>query len=114
MSTSQPLVFLSGDVFDLLVRTVPNEVLNGLEVEDFEAAIGTSEERFKFIVEALRADERTQGFVGRETAGYLRDALGLCVLQLDTEFETRTGFSSDEALAVLQALIRQTTPAEAA
>ena len=114
MSTTQPLMFLSGEVFDLLVRTVPNEVLNVFKVENFQAAIGTSQERFKFIVEALGADERTQGFVGQETAGYLRDALGLCVLQLDTEFETRTGFSSDEALAVLQALIRQTSPAEVA
>ena len=114
MSTPQPLMFLSGDVFDLLVRQVPNEVLNGFKVADFEATVGTSPERFKFIADALRADDRTQGFVGQETAGYLRNALALCLLALDTEFETRTGFSKDEAMAVLQALTQQTAPAEVA
>ncbi len=114
MSAPQPLVFLSGDVFDLLVRAAPNEVLNGLKVTDFDATIGTSPERFKFIVDSLRAADRTQGFVGGETAGYLCKALALTILEIDSDFETRTGFSKDEAQAVLQALTQQMTPAEVA
>lgn len=114
MSAARPLVFLSGDVFDLLVRAAPNEILNRVETSDFETAIGTSQDRFRFIVDALRAENRTQGFVGQETAGYLCKALALSLLELDTEFETRTSFSKDEALAVLQALTQQTTSAEVA
>lgn len=114
MSTSPPTLFLSGEIFQLLVDRVPKELLNGLEIPAFDEAVGTSKERFRFIVDSLAAEGRTQGFVGHETAAYLRNALSLTVLQLDTEFETRTGFSKDEAIAILQALAQQTTPVEVA
>ena len=81
MNTPQPLVFLRDDVFGLLVRAIPNTVLHGFEVGDFEVAVGTTKERFRSI---------------------------------GTDFEARTGFSKDEALVLLQALMRQTAPAEVA
>lgn len=112
MSVQQPPMFLSDDAFELLVLRAPQEVLRGLKVEDFEAAIGTSRERFESIVTAMSADGRTQGFIGQETARYLSNALGVVILELEpAAFEARTGVSRQDAMNLMQELLRRTETA---
>lgn len=109
MSSSPPSMFLSDDTFELLVRVVPNEVIRGLDVLDFEQAVGLSRTAFEDLVNTLGAEGRTQGFIGMETATYLRNALGITVLAFDPgEFQTRTGFERSDALTLLQELSRRT------
>src|SRR5579875_895790 len=98
----QPM-FLSDEVFELLVRKVPAAVLEEVPPALFPEAIGTTRERFEEIVTALAADGRTQGLVGRETAGYLRQALGMAILECSpAEFQGRFEVSQDDAAALMQ------------
>ena len=114
MSAVQPPLFLSDDAFELLVRTVPNEVLREVPVANFREAIGVAKERFQEIVAALGADGRTQGFIGQETAGYLRNALGVAILECQPEeFKARTGIEREDAMNMLRQLsARMGTPAQ--
>ena len=98
----QPM-FLSDEVFELLVRKVPAAVLEQVPPALFPEAIGTSRERFEEIVTALGADGRTQGLVGRETAGYLRQALGMAILECSpAEFEGRFEVGLEDARVLMQ------------
>ncbi len=103
MSVSQPPMFLSDEVFELLVRKVPAAVLEEVPESLFPEAIGTTRERFEEIVTLLGADGRTQGIVGAETAGYLRQALGMALLECSAaEFRGRFDLGQEEALTLLQ------------
>ncbi len=98
----QPM-FLSDEVFELLVRKVPAAVLEEVPPALFPEAIGTTRERFEEIVTALGADGRTQGLIGAETAGYLRQALGMAILECSAaEFQGRFEVSQGDAAALMQ------------
>lgn len=100
---SQPPMFLSDEVFELLVRKVPAAVLEQVPAELYPEAIGTSRERFEEIVTALGADGRTQGLIGPETAGYLRQALGMAILECSpAEFVSRFGVDLEDARVLMQ------------
>ena len=103
MSVSEQPIFLSDEVFELLVRKIPAAVLEEVPPALFPEAIGTTRERFEEIVTLLGADGRTQGIVGAETAGYLRQALGMALLECSPEeFRGRFDLGQEDALALLQ------------
>ena len=109
MSETKPPLFLSDEAFDLLAVRAPKEVLRGVGVGSFDEAIGTSRERFEEITAALGANGRTQGFIGEEMAGYLRNALGVTILQLDpAEFQARMGYDREDAMNMLRQLAFRT------
>jgi hypothetical protein len=96
-------IFLSGDVFELLVRKVPAAVLQEVPADLYPEAIGTTRERFEEIVTALGADGRTQGLIGPETAGYLRQALGMAILECSpAEFLQRFEVEQEDARVLMQ------------
>ncbi len=102
MSESMAPLFLSDEVFELLVRKVPEAVLQEAPAALFSEAIGTTKERFEEIVTALGADGRTQGFVGQETAGYLRQALGMALLECSpAEFLERFGVEQEDGRVLM-------------
>ena len=102
MSESQAPMFLSDEVFELLVRKVPGAVLEQVPPGLFPEAIGTTRERFEEIVTALGADGRTQGLVGQETAGYLRQALGMALLECSAaEFLQRFGVEQEDGRVLM-------------
>lgn len=99
---TQPM-FLSGDVFELLVRKVPAAVLEQVPAALYPEAIGTTRERFEEIVTSLGADGRTQGLIGPETAGYLRQALGMAILECSPqEFQQRFELDLEDARVLMQ------------
>ncbi len=102
-SVAEQPMFLSDEVFELLVRKVPAAVLQEVPPALFPEAIGTTRERFEEIVTSLGADGRTQGLVGRETTGYLRQALGMALLECSrAEFEGRFGVGQEDARVLMQ------------
>ena len=104
MNASRKTLFLGEETFALLVHQVPNELAGVLGHAQFEEVIGTSLARFDFILKALGDGGRTQGFIGAETAGYLRNALAVTLLALPEEFGTRTGVEPDEAMELVRQL----------
>ena len=103
MSVAQAPLFLSDEAFELLVRRVPAEVLREVPEAEYPAAIGVSKQRFEEIVGALGEGGRTQGLIGPETAGYLRNALGVAILECGAEeFKERTGVDRDDAMNMLR------------
>lgn len=104
-------LFFSDEAFELLVRRVPAEVLREIPITHFEAAIGTSRDRFAEIVEALGADGRTQGLIGPETCRYLRNALGAAILECDAEeFLARTSVDRDDAMNMMRQITARLEP----
>lgn len=102
MSAAAPM-FLSDEVFELLVRKVPEAVLAELPAAMFPEAIGVTRERFEEIVTLLAADGRTQGLIGPETADYLRKALGVALLECSPgEFLERFELDQEDARNLLQ------------
>ena len=98
----QPM-FLIDEVFVLLVRKIPAAVLEQVPPGLFPEAVGTTRERFEEIVTLLGADGRTQGLVGRETAGYLRQALGMALLECSPEeFVARCEIAQEDARVLMQ------------
>lgn len=98
----QPM-FLSDEVFTLLVRKIPAAVLEQVPSTLFQEAIGTTRERFEEIVTLLGADGRTQGLIGPETAGYLRQALGMALLECSAaEFRDRFDVDQEDGRVLLQ------------
>lgn len=104
MSASRKTLFLGEETFALLVHQIPNELAAVLDHAQFEEVIGTSLERFDFILRALGAESRTQALIGEETAGYLRNALAVTLLALPSEFEIRTGVNQDDAMELVRQL----------
>ncbi|MGI4830024.1 MAG: hypothetical protein ACRYFU_17770 [Janthinobacterium lividum] len=110
MSMPQQPIFLSDETFELLVQKVPHDVIRGTDFANFEETIGTTRDRFESIVQALGAGGRTQGFIGHETAGYLRNALGVAISELEPmEFYNRTGFDREDAMNIMRGLTRATS-----
>lgn len=98
-------MFLSDEVFALLVRKIPAAVLEEVPSALFPEAIGTTRERFEEITTLLGADGRTQGLVGAETAGYLRQALGMAILECSpAEFRERFEVEQEDARNLMQQL----------
>ena len=104
MNASRKTLFLGEETFALLVHQVPNELAGVLGHAQFEEVIGTSIERFDFILKALGEGGRTQAFIGEETAGYLRNALAVTLLASTADFETRTGVTQDDAMELVRQL----------
>ena len=104
MKASNKTLFLGEETFALLVQQIPNELAGVLGHAQFEEVIGTSIERFDFILKALSDGSRTQGFIGAETAGYLRNALAVTLLALPSEFKIRTGVEQDDAMELVRQL----------
>lgn len=106
MTPSENSIELKGSVLDLLVWQVPNEVLNGFKVHEFEERIGISEIRFTLPTRELRGSENTtQVRINREQGSVLQSALSLVLEELGTdEFQTRTGHDFAEGCAALKQL----------
>ncbi len=96
-------MFLSDEVFELLVRKIPAAVLQEVPESLYPEAIGTTRERFEEIVTLLGSDGRTQGLIGAETAGYLRQALGMALLECSAkEFQERFEVDQEDARVLMQ------------
>lgn len=96
-------MFLSDEVFELLVRKIPAAVLEEVPAALYPQAIGTTRERFEEIVTLLGSDGRTQGLVGAETTGYLRQALGMAILECSpAEFVARFEVEQEDARNLMQ------------
>ena len=104
MSAFRKTLFLGEETFKLLIRQIPDELAEVLGHAQFEEVIGTSIQRFDFILRTLGEGGRTQAFIGGETAGYLRNALAVTLLALPSEFETRTGVGQEEAMELIRQL----------
>ncbi len=103
ISMAEQPIFLSDEVFELLVRKIPAAVLEQVPPALFPEAIGTTRERFEEIVTLLGADGRTQGLVGRETAGYLRQALGMALLECSpAEFRGRFDLEQEDGSVLMR------------
>ena len=101
-TTEQPM-FLSDEVFELLVRKIPAAVLEQVPERLYPEAIGTTRERFEEIVTLLGADGRTQGLVGAVTGGYLRQALGMALLECSpAEFRERFEVDQEDGRVLMQ------------
>jgi hypothetical protein len=85
---------LDSSELQLLVWAVPNEVINGLRVDDFPGKIGVSKADFKRFALRLRQSEHTAAQLEKEEARAFRNALSLVLVELgEDEFQTRTGFN---------------------
>ena len=102
MNATAPM-FLSDEVFELLVRTVPKAVLEELPAALFPEALGVTRERFEETVTQLGAEGRIQGLIGPETADVLRKALGVALLECTPEeFQQRFQLDQEDARNLLQ------------
>jgi hypothetical protein len=92
------------NVSDLLIRQVPNEVINGFQVDRFEDVIGVSDVQFTSLTLELRRlggaikIDSQQGFIFRRALNMVLNELG------PDEFQTRTGHAFEEGSAVLKQL----------
>ena len=102
MTSTRPDLELKDDARELLVMQIPNEILNGFKLNDFEGRVGISEPEFRTLAKALRSETRV--VVNGEQALALRNALSEVMDELTTEFQTRTGYYLSEASTVLRQL----------
>jgi hypothetical protein len=93
---------------ELLAWAVPNEVLNGFKVENFQPTIGISEGEFGKRANRLRqAQEDIQTGLTLPEARAFRNALSLTVDELGIEeFHTRTGIDFEAGLQLLRKMDR--------
>jgi tryptophan synthase alpha chain len=85
---------------DLFLANIPNEVLNGFRVPDFQTRIGVSEVRFAELSERAR----NTGEIPVEAVRPLRNALVETLRELEWELHTRTGLTEEEGNEILQQL----------
>ena len=85
---------------ELFLANIPNEVLNGFRVPDFETRIGISEARFAELSDRARQT----GIVPLEAVRPLRNALVATIRELEWELHTRTGLERQEADEILRQL----------
>lgn len=94
---------LRADEIDLLIWNVPNEVINGFRVDDFQNRISMSEEQFKDLSNRIRVfSEKKQPIVlyAREARAF-RNALRIVIQELGPEeFHTRTGYEFSDGQAI--------------
>jgi hypothetical protein len=98
MSLSVDGVELRGEAPFLLMWNVPNEVLNGFEVENFEETIGVSEAQFAAIAERLHPETANDLIrIQSDDVRPFRNALQAVIDELgEWEFQTRTGCDLSE------------------
>jgi hypothetical protein len=97
-STSQYLE-LTGDSKKLLTIVVPNELLNGFKINEFERVVGISKDGFRAMRIAFQSEPNLA--LKPEQALVLRNALNAVMIELNSEFQTRTGYELSRAAEVL-------------
>jgi hypothetical protein len=106
MAKTPNYVEIDKSALDLLARNVSNEIVNGLELQDFEAKIGIPKHEFQSLCVALRGlpkGESTNFHV--EQARIFHNALEVVMEELGVEeFDTRTGHPFAEGTTILQVL----------
>lgn len=97
---------LGKDEFGLLVWEIPNEVINGFVVNNFEQTIGVSKEELTAIAKKLRSKPESGDFmIDRGQALILRNALAAALQELGLEeFQTRTGHDFQDGRRILRRL----------
>lgn len=102
----QGRIELGNAEFELLAWAVPNEVINGFKVDNFERVIGTSEEQMKVIARNLRATpKKCSTSIDHQQAQVLKNALAVVLQELgEDEFQTRTGCDFEDGQKILRAL----------
>lgn len=97
---------LSKEAVDLLVWSVPNEVINGFEVSRFEQVIGTSKDQVKTLANRLRSIPGNEHVaIDRSEARVLSNALAVVLEELgEQEFFTRTGCDFENGQTILHQL----------
>jgi hypothetical protein len=87
----------------LLVWALPNEIVNGVGYEHFEAALGMRRDEYVTMMERLRSESDPFTLSHRE-AILMRTSLFEVLSALESEFQTRTGYSELEADDLLNQL----------
>jgi len=97
---------LEHDDLDLLVWNIPNEVMNGLNIDNFQERIGDSQEEFKRVSNRLRSlPETERAKLSTHEVKLFRNALALTLYELGIdEFSTRTGYDFDKGREILREL----------
>jgi len=90
---------LTDDSMKLLTIVVPNEILSGFKIAEFERVVGVPESGFRGMSIAFRSKPNVA--VNREQAIVLRNALNAVMIELTSEFQIRTGYERSEAAEVL-------------
>jgi hypothetical protein len=92
----------------LLFSNIPNEVLNGFNIDRFEEQIGSSEDDFRKMAKRWRSKSNSElPFLDVAEMKVFRNALAITVLELgDDEFQTRTGCDFDKGKSILHVLDR--------
>jgi len=99
MTSTERYLDLTGESKKLLTIVVPNEILNGFKIAEFERVVGVPESGFRAMTIAFRSEPNVA--VNREQAIVLRNALNAVMIELTSEFQTRTGYELLEAAEVL-------------
>ncbi|MBS1800215.1 MAG: hypothetical protein JSS95_10350 [Acidobacteria bacterium] len=94
---------LSASEAELLLNAIPNELINGFELNNFESTIGIGIDQLKSISENFQDFSKSNKFVVHcSEARSLKNALAAVLNELGIEeFQTRTGFEHDEAQRLL-------------
>jgi hypothetical protein len=100
MTVMERYLQLAGTARELLVSQVPNEILNGFDLQNFKRVVGVTRDEFKLMVVALRATSPGAS-ISSAQAIIFRNALAEVMKELGTEFQTRTGYELTEASVVL-------------
>jgi hypothetical protein len=92
----------------LLAWQIPNEVVNGFKVEDFNQRVGIPKEEFKTRAIRLRGmPEEARVTLSAQEVSAFRNALSLTLDELGIdEFQTRTGFDFEVGLQLLRKMNR--------
>ena len=98
----------------LLVWNVPNEVVNGFKVPNFEQVIGVTEAHFANVAKHLRSEATGASvLINWTNVRAFRNALQAVLAELgEPEFQTRTGVPlsvGEEVLDRLDTLLREQT-----
>ena len=99
-------IAINANEADLLVWNVPNEVINGFRLDDFEGIIGASETDVKVMFNELR--QSADGVVLHGSQVRIAcNALQAVINELGVdEFQIRTGHDLEEGLNILRDMNR--------
>ena len=98
---------LGADEIDLLLFSVPNEVINGFQVDDFDNRISITEREFEELADHLRrlSEKKEAIILNARNAQVFRNALFIVLEELGIEeFHTRTGHDFAQGQIVLNRL----------
>jgi hypothetical protein len=99
MTPAERHLDLTGDSKTILTMVVPNEILNGFKIAEFERVVGVPKSGFRAMSIAFQSEPNVA--VNREQAIVLRNALSAVMVELTSEFQTRTGYELSEAAEVV-------------